>query len=242
MCILKDKLSYIPALRGKSLSKNNSTSSRRQCSSLQTCSELRTTLPYNSSNGSSFAEGSEGLAFNSAPYDFLDNISLSLDGQIKRDFGDKAKNISSIAKVRVVSNTTCDNLLSQILLSPYSSFFESFDLDGFFSSLDLEKVRSFIFKHSTTACSFISRVPDIDLRNRAIVDVRSKVNELAMSTDDSLHPEIWKMLNLMSLMYYANAIQFLVSKGAYSSCYACQLFDNANCCKEIFLSFSREVS
>ena len=162
------------------------------------------------------------------PYEIMDVLSRELDDLLDSRFGDKAIYIKAIAKVRAATDVEAKELEKVIFDSTFSSLFESFDLDGFFSSLDRLKIQRFLQEHSATACSFISAIKDADLRNRAIVDVRSKLNSLDHSSRSEAESDLWDFFNLISIIYYSDVIKLLLSKMAYASCYAFQLLSMAS--------------
>ena len=164
----------------------------------------------------------------SGPYEFLNHVSKELDGQVKKVFGDKAIYIEAIAKVRAVTDASVDEAISSLRGSAFTNLFESFDPVEFFSSLDRKEILNFLQSYSATACFFISAIRDTDLKNRAIVDVRSKLNSLVSSSREEGDDQIWSFFNLLSIIYYSDIIKFLLSKMAYSTCYACQLFNMAS--------------
>ena len=112
------------------------------------------------------------------PYEIMDVVSKPIDASLDARFRDKAIYIKAIAKVRAATDVDVKELEDVLLSSAFSPLFESFDLEGFFSSLDRDGIQCFLQEHSATACSFISEIGNADMRNRAIVDVRSKLNSL----------------------------------------------------------------
>ena len=162
------------------------------------------------------------------PYEIMDVISSDLDKELDSRFRDKAIYIKAIAKVRAATDVDIKEFASVLSSSTFSPLFESFDLDGFFSSLDVKEIHCFLQEHSTTACSFISSISSVDLRNRAIVEVRSKLNNLNCSIRAEGRKDIWSFLNLLSILYYSDIIKFIKSKMAYADCYACKLFEIAS--------------
>ena len=221
MNFIKLILSYIPVwcgnssfsnaeLNGKENSDNGADVIRGNSDSLSTL------------DGCSDSSGRKGIT---GPYEIINIVSGKLDGQVDSFFGDKAIYIKAIAKVRAVDDAGMNELPSLLCSSVFSSLFESFDLDGFFSSIEQEKIRIFLQSYSASACSFISRIKDVDLRNKAIVEVRSKLNSLISSSPDT---PVWELLNLLSMMYCSDVIRFLIGKMMYASCYAYELFKMAS--------------
>lgn len=162
------------------------------------------------------------------PYEIMDVVSKPIDASLDARFRDKAIYIKAIAKVRAATDVDVKELEDVLLSSAFSPLFESFDFEGFFSSLDRDGIQCFLQEHSATACSFISEIGNADMRNRAIVDVRSKLNSLVSSSREEGNDQIWSFFNLLSIIYYSDIIKFLLSKMAYSTCYACQLFNMAS--------------
>ncbi len=164
----------------------------------------------------------------SGPYEFLNHVSKELDGQVKKVFGDKAIYIEAIAKVRAVTDASVDEAISSLGRSAFSNLFESFDPGEFFSSLDRKEILNFLQSYSATACFFISAIKDTDLKNRAIVDVRTKMNGLREGGATDIDVVVWRFLNLLSLLYYLCVISFMISSHSYSSSYAWQFLSVAS--------------
>ena len=156
----------------------------------------------------------------SGPYEFLNHVSKELDGQVKKVFGDKAIYIEAIAKVRAVTDASVDDAISSLRGSAFTNLFESFDPVEFFSSLDRKEILNFLQSYSATACFFISAIRDTDLKNRAIVDVRTKMNGLREGSATNMDVVVWRFFNLLSLLYYLCVISFMISSHSYSSSYA----------------------
>ncbi len=158
------------------------------------------------------------------PYEILNTVSRNLDGQLDSLFKDEAKYIKAIAKVRCVNDVKPDDLSKVLRGSAFSPLFASFDFEGFFSSFQIGEARFFLQKNKQSSCSFVSGIKDLDIRNRAFAEIRSKVNELDFSIRNSRYGEVWNFLNLISTYYYIDSIKFLIEKNFYSTCYAYQLF------------------
>lgn len=160
------------------------------------------------------------------PYEvFFSKAFKSLDGQLDRIFNDKAKYIKSIAKLRAFNDVEHKQPPLCSFVSSYSSLFGSLDLCDFFSSIDPDKIRKFLKSYSSFPSSFISSIRDCDLKGKAFMEIRSKLNSLACLDHDGISGLSFEFINLLSLMYYISVISLLIGKGLYGDYYAYSLLN-----------------